>query len=159
MDFVSDALTNGRRFRVLNVIDSLSREALASEVDTSLPAARVIRVLDIIALERGYPARIIVDNGPEFRSRALDAWAYEHGVVLDFIDPGKPIQNAWTESFNGRMRAECLNVQWWQTVEGARQGIEAWREDFNQARPHSSLGNRTPAEYAAVLMRSLAAQG
>ena len=132
----------------------LSREALASEVDTSLPALRVIRVLDEIALERGYPIGIVVDNGSEFRSTALDAWAYEHGVTLEFIQPGKPIQNAAVESFNGRMRDELLNQHWWRTLDEARRAVAAYREDYNRVRPHSALGNRTPEEVAATL-RSL----
>lgn len=154
MDFMSDVLVGGRRYRIFNVLERLSREALASEVDTSLPALRVIRVLDEIALERGYPGGIVVDNGTEFRSTALDAWAYEHGVVLEFIQPGKPIQNAAVESFNGRMRDELLNQHWWRTLEEAREAVAAYREDYNQVRPHSALGNRTPEEFAATL-RSL----
>ena len=151
MDFMSDVLRGGRRFRILNVIDVLSREGLASEVDTSLPARRVVQAVDEIALERGYPTRIIVDNGPEFRSAALDAWAYAHGVTLEFIDPGKPIQNAVMESYNGRMREECLNLNWWSTIGDARSGIGAHRVDYNEVRPHGSLGNQTPAEFARGL--------
>jgi putative transposase len=151
MDFVSDVLRGGSRFRILNVLDVLSREGLASEVDTSLPAKRVVRTLDEIAVERGYPAWIVLDNGPEFQSAALDAWAHEHGVRLALIDPGKPIQNAVVESYNGRMHDECLNVNWWNTVEEARSGIEAHRVDYNEVRPHGSLNNRTPAEFARRL--------
>jgi putative transposase len=149
MDFMSDVLSGGRTYRVLNVVDTLSREALASEVDTSLPSSRVIRALEEIALDRGYPARITCDNGPEFRSMALDAWAYEHRVTLDFITPGKPIQNSVCESFNGRMRDECLNSHWWRSIQEAREGIEEYRRDYNETRLHSALGNRTPAEFAA----------
>jgi putative transposase len=151
MDFVSDVLRGGRRFRILNVLDVLSREGLASEVDTSLPARTVVRTLDEIAMERGYPVWITLDNGPEFQSAALDAWAHEHGVRLAFIQPGKPIQNAVVESYNGRMRDECLNVNWWSTVEEARSGIEAHRVDYNEVRPHGSLNNRTPVEFAREL--------
>ena len=151
MDFVSDVLRAGRRFRVLNVLDVLTREGLASEVDTSLPAKRVVQALDEIALERGYPRWIVLDNGPEFRSVALDAWAHEHGVVLGFIDPGKPMQNAVVESYNGRMRDECLNVNWWSTIEEARRGIDAHRIDYNEVRPHGSLNQRTPSEFARQL--------
>jgi putative transposase len=151
MDFMSDVLVGGRRYRILNVVEALSRESVASEVDTSLPARRVIRVLDELVLERGCPARIVLDNGTEFRSQALDAWAYEHGVTLEFIQPGKPIQNARVESFNGRMRDEVLNQHWWRTVDEARQAITAYREDYNRVRPHSALGNRTPEEFAATL--------
>lgn len=151
MDFMSDALRGGRRIRILNVLDVLSREGLASEVDTSLPARRVVQTLDEIALERGYPAWISLDNGPEFQSAALDAWAHEHRVRLAFIEPGKPIQNAVVESYNGRMRDECLNVNWWSTIDEARCGIEAHRIDYNEVRPHGSLDNRTPAEFARQL--------
>jgi putative transposase len=154
MDFMSDVLVGGRRYRILNVLESLSREALASEVDTSLPAARVIQSLEEVALERGYPGRIVVDNGSEFRSTALDAWAYAHDVQLEFIQPGKPIQNAAIESFNGRMRDELLNQHWWRTLKEARGAVAAYREDYNRVRPHSTLGNRTPEEFAATL-RSL----
>jgi putative transposase len=151
MDFMSDALRGGRRIRILNVLDVLSREGLASEVDTSLPARRVVQTLDEIALDRGYPAWISLDNGPEFQSAALDAWAHEHSVRLAFIEPGKPIQNAVVESYNGRMRDECLNVNWWSTIDEARRGIEANRIDYNEVRPHGSLNNRTPGEFARQL--------
>ena len=151
IDFMSDALESGRRFRVLNVTDVLSREALACEVDTSLPALRVIRVLEEISLERGYPASIRLDNGPELCSRALDQWAYEHGVVLDFIAPGKPTQNGFVESFNGKMRDELLNTRWWRTIAEARKAVAAHRDDYNQVRPQDSLGRRTPEEYARTL--------
>jgi len=155
MDFMSDALISGRRFRILNVIDVLSREGLASEVDSGLSARRVIAVLEIIAIERGcYPVRIIVDNGPEFRSAALDAWAYEHGVTLEFIQPGKPIQNALIESYNGRMRDELLNTCWWRTVEEAGEAITAYRIDYNQVRPHGSLDQLTPEEFAKTFKGS-----
>ena len=150
MDFVSDALTNGRRYRILNVVDLLSREALASEADTSLGARRVIEALEVIAIERGYPKRIRIDNGPEFRSAALDAWAYEHHVALEFIQPGKPIQNAVIESYNGRMRDELLNLHWWRTVSEARDAVTGYRLDYNHVRPHGSLDNQTPAEFAAT---------
>lgn len=153
MDFMSDSLASGRRFRILNVVDVLSREGLGSEVDTSLPAVRVIQALEEIAVERGYPTRITLDNGPEFRSRALDAWAYDHGVVLDFIAPGKPIQNAVMESYNGRMRDELLNLHWWRSVAEARDAIGAHREDYNSVRPHGALGNQTPCEFAETLKR------
>jgi len=151
MDYMSDVLRGGRRIRIFNVVDDLSREGLASEVDSSLPAHRVIQVLEEIALERGYPERIVCDNGPEFRSRALDEWAYEHGIRLDFIQPGKPIQNPFVESFNGKMRDECLNVHWFADLTEARSIIEEWRRDYTQVRPHSSLGNRTPSEFAQAL--------
>ena len=159
MDFMSDSLASGRRYRVLNVVDALSRESLASEVDTSLPAWRVIRVLEEIALLRGYPARITVDNGPEFRSVQMDAWAYEHGVALEFIQPGRPIQNPFVESYNGRMRDELLNLHWWRSVAEAREAAQMFREDFNEVRPHSALDNQTPAEFARRYAATLNSQG
>jgi len=128
---MSDVLTSGRRFRILNILDDFSREGLASEVDLSLPARRVIRALDILTLERGLPDRIVVDNGPEFRSVALDEWAFEHGVALDFIEPGKPVQNAFVESYNGRMRDNSLNECWFRSLEEARRTIDAYRRDYN----------------------------
>ena len=153
MDFVSDALANGRRIRVLTVIDDFTRESLATEVDSSLPGLRVTRVLDRLAAERGLPELITVDNGPEFAGKTLDGWAYAHGVHLHFIDPGKPVQNAFIESFNGRLRDECLNEHWFMSLPAARTIIEAWRDDYNAVRPHSALGNRTPAEFAEQVAR------
>lgn len=147
VDFMHDALLSGRRFRCLNVVDAFNREGLASEVDTSLPASRVVRALDEIALDRGYPERLTLDNGPEFRSQALDTWAYAHGVQLVFIAAGKPAQNAVVESFNGRMRDECLNLHWFRTIDEARATVTAYREDYNAVRPHSALGYRTPLEF------------
>jgi putative transposase len=158
MDFMSDSLTSGRRYRIFNVVDVLSREGLASEVDTSLPAVRVIGVLEEIALLRGYPSRIVLDNGPEFRSTRLDAWAYEHKVALEFIQPGKPIQNAVMESFNGRMRDELLNQHWWREVAEAREAIDAHLLDYNEVRPHSALGNQTPSEFARRYTETLNTQ-
>jgi len=148
LDFLSDALASGRRVRVLAVIDTYTREALAIEVDTSLPGERVARVLERIAAERGMPEQIVLDNGPELTGRALDQWADRRGVILRFIDPGKPIQNAFCESFNGRFRDECLNEHWFLGLADARRIIEAWRADYNHYRPHSSLGYRPPAAYA-----------
>jgi len=148
MDFMSDSFITGRRYRILNVVDDCSHEALASEVDTSLPATRVIQVLEELELERGLPMGIVLDNGSEFRSQALDEWAYRHGVQLDFIEPGKPVQNAFAESFNGRMRDECLNQHWTRNVREARSVIGAYRDDYNGVRPHSSLGQKTPSEFA-----------
>ena len=153
MDFVADALANGRRIRVLTVIDDFTRESLATEVDTSLPGLRVTRVLDRLAVERGLPELITVDNGPEFAGRILDAWSYAHGVRLHFIDPGKPVQNAYIESFNGRLRDECLNEHWFTSLPAARSIVEAWRDDYNAVRPHSALGNRTPEEFAQQMVR------
>lgn len=148
MDFVSDALGEGRKFRALTIIDDCTRESPAIEVDFSLPGARVVRVLDRLALTRGLPTAIVLDNGPEFNGEALDRWAHEHGVALHFIDPGKPVQNAFAESFNGRLRDECLNQSWFVSLRDAQEIIEAFRVDYNAVRPHSSLADRTPAEFA-----------
>lgn len=150
MDFVSDALAAGRRFRALNIVDDFSREAPAIEVDTSLSGVRVTRVLDRLKIERGLPLQIRSDNGPEFISRAVEQWACENGVAWHFIEPGKPIENAYVESFNGKFRDECLNENWFTTLADARQEIEHWRQDYNQARPHSALGYRTPNEFAKI---------
>ncbi len=149
MDFVSDGLFNGRRFRVLTVIDDLSRECPVLEVDHSLTGQRVTRVLDRIAVTRGLPEVITVDNGPEFISKALDLWAYENSVKLRFIQPGKPVQNAYIESFNGKFRNECLNDNVFVSLHSAQKIIEAWRQDYNSERPHSSLNDMTPEEFAA----------
>jgi putative transposase len=151
MDFVSDALGDGRKFRSLTLVDDCTRECPAIEVDTSLPGERVVRVLDRVAVMRGYPKAIVCDNGPEFRGEALDQWAHRHRVQLDFIDPGKPVQNAYVESFNGKFRDECLNENWFVSLADAQQTIEAWRIDYETARPHSSLDDRTPAEFARAL--------
>ena len=148
MDFMRDTLADGRVFRTLNVVDDLTRECLAIEVDSSLPGERVTRVLDAIAWSRGYPEGIVVDNGPEFSGRVLDAWAHKHRIKLLFIRPGKPIDNAFVESFNGKFRDECLNEHWFTDLPDARQTIETWRRDYNQVRPHSSLGNLTPDAFA-----------
>lgn len=147
MDFVSDAIATGRKFRTLNVVDDCSREALGMEVDFSLPALRVVRVLDRIAEERGYPGSIVLDNGPEFISVALGEWAEKHGVELVFIQPGKPTQNCYVESFNGRFRDECLNENWFTSLDDARRVIAAWMHDYNEVREHGTLG-MTPREFA-----------
>ena len=151
MDFEHDVLASGQRFRTLNIVDDCTRECPAIEVDTSLPGARVVRVLDRLAETRGLPKELVIDNGPELISKALDLWAYRRGVRLHFIDPGKPIQNAFIESFNGKFRDECLNEHWFLGLEDARQTIEAWRRDYNAERPHSSLGYKTPEEFASSL--------
>jgi len=148
IDFVSDGVSTGRVIRMLTVVDECTRECPAIEVDTSLGGLRVRRVLDRIASERGLPEAIVLDNGPEFRGRALAAWSEEHGVRLEFIQPGKPAQNAFAESFNGRLRDECLNANWFTSLSDARRKIEDWRQDYNQQRPHSSLNYLPPAEFA-----------
>lgn len=147
MDFMSDSLFSGRRFRTLNVMDDFSRECLAVEVDFSLPSQRVTRVLDRLLWSRGKPAEIVVDNGPEFRSKHTQSWAEQRGIKLHYIDPGKPIQNAFVESFNGKFRDECLNGTWFVEIQEARETTETWRNDYNTERPHSSLGYKTPAEF------------
>lgn len=148
MDFTQDTLVSGRCFRTLNIVDDLSREALAIEVARSIPGVYVARDLDRLVAERGAPDVIVVDNGPEFTSRALDAWAYENGVRLHFIQPGKPTQNCFVESFNGKFRDECLNENWFADLAHACRTIEAWRRDYNEIRPHSSLGGLPPKEFA-----------
>jgi putative transposase len=153
MDFVSDSLFNGRRFRVLTIVDDFSRECPALEADHSLTGKRVTRVLDRIALNRGLPEVITVDNGPEFISKALDLWAFGNNVRLRFIQPGKPMQNAFIESFNGKFRDECLNEHVFISLERARLEIELWRQDYNANRPHSSLHKMTPQEFSAVFNR------
>jgi putative transposase len=147
IDFVSDTLAWGRRIRLFTVVDVFTREALAIEVDTSLPGGRVVRVLERLVLERGAPDEIVLDNGPELAGKALDQWAYERGVWLRFIEPGKPIQNAFVESFQGRLRDECLDRHWFLGLGDARHTVEAWRQDYNRARPHSALGYRSPEEF------------
>jgi len=148
VDFVSDCVSSGKVIRILTVVDNCTRECPALEVDTCLGGLRVRRVLDRVAGERGLPEAIVVDNGPEFRSRALTAWSEERGVRLEFIQPGKPVQNAYVESFNGRLRDECLNANWFTSLNDARQKIETWRQDYNQQRPHSSLNYLSPVEFA-----------
>jgi putative transposase len=150
MDFVSDSMATGQTVRVLTVVDDYTRECLAMETDTSLSGWRVRRVLDRITGERGRPEAIVVDNGPEFRGRAMESWSEQYGVRLNFIEPGKPVQNAFVESFNGRLRDECLNANWFLNVADARRRIEAWRRHYNVERPHSSLDYRTPNEFAAL---------
>ncbi len=148
MDFMQDVLVTGRRFRTLNVLDIVTRECLAIEVDTSLPGQRVVRLLDQLIRWHGTPKQITMDNGPEFTGQALDAWAYQHHVTLHFIDPGKPMQNGYLESFNGKFRDECLNVHWFRSLADARHIIEEWRTSYNTERPHSALCGHTPAHYA-----------
>jgi len=148
MDFVSDTLSNGRVFRTLNIVDDFTRECVAIKVDHSLPGLRVVQVLEHLAANRGLPATIVMDNGPEFTGRVLDAWAYRRGVRLHFIEPGKPVQNAFIESFNGKFRDECLNEHWFVSLLDARHTIETYRRDYNGYRPHSSLGGLTPEEFA-----------
>lgn len=148
MDFVSDSLDAGRRFKVLTIVDDYSRECPAMEVDSSLNGKRVVQTLEKLAAMRGLPEVITVDNGPEFSGKTLDAWAYQNKVRLNFIRPGKPVENAYIESFNGKLRDECLNENRFLSLQQARQIIETWRKDYNEVRPHSSLNDLTPQEYA-----------
>jgi putative transposase len=147
MDFVCDSLFNGRRFRALTIVDNYSRECLAIEVGQSLKGGDVVGVMDRLVALRGRPERIQCDNGSEFISKVMDKWAYEHDVIIDFSRPGKPMDNALVESFNGSFRDECLNVNWFLSLEDAREKIERWRVEYNEFRPHSSLGDLTPREF------------
>ena len=151
LDFVHDATQSGRKFRALSVVDPYTRECLALEVDTSMGSRRVTRVLDGIIAERGMPQAIRSDNGPEFTSRHFLGWCLERKIELVHIEPGKPVQNAFVESFHGKLRDECLNASWFQNLFDARRKIAAWRKEYNEERPHSSLGYRTPAEFAAAV--------
>jgi len=150
LDFVHDAVGCGRTIRVLSVVDAYTRECLALEVDTSFASRRVTRVLDGIVNERGVPQTIRCDNGPELTSRHFLAWCIERQIELVHIQPGKPTQNGRIESFNGRLREECLNLSWFQNLFDARRKIAAWRKEYNEERPHSSLGYKTPKEFAAA---------
>jgi putative transposase len=158
MDFMQDTLANGRRFRTLNVLDTVTRECLRIEVDTSLPGKRVVRALDQLAERHGTPKQITLDNGPEFTGRVLDARAYAHGVQLDFIDPGKPMQNGHQESGSGKFRDECLNLHWFLNLDDARRIIARWEEEYNTMRPHSALGDQAPAVYARTVWRAEVSQ-
>lgn len=151
MDFVRDTLADGRVFRMLTVVDDYSRQCLAIELDTTLPGTRVVRAMERLVKERGKPVLIRTDNGPEFVGRALDQWAYENGVRLDFIQPGKPSQNGYIESFNGKLRDECLNQHWFLGLNDARRIVANWRDDYNHHRPHTALGGRTPDEAASAV--------
>ena len=152
MDFMSDGLADGRRRRLLPILDDCTRECLAIEVDTSITGKRVAMVLERLADTRGLPESITVDHGPEFEGQVLDVWAYEHRLHLSFIRPGKPNDNAYIESFNGKFRDECLNEHWFLSIAHAREIIAAWRIEYNQERTHSSLGDLTPEEFAAKIL-------
>lgn len=151
MDFMKDALSDGRKLKVLPIVDEYTKKSFRIEVDTSITGARVVRILNEIAPIEGLPEIIIIDNGPEFIGRALDEWAYRRGVKLFFITPGKPVENMYMESFNGRLRDECLNMHYFTSLEHARQVLEEWRMDYNTERPHSSLDNLTPEEFIQAL--------
>ena len=150
MDFMSDSLASGQRFRLFTLVDNMSRERPAIEVDRSLTGQRVVAVLERAAASYGLPKVIQVDNGAEFTSRALDAWAHRCGVKLAFSRPGTPTDNPFIEAFNGRVRQECLDQQWFYSLEEARKCLEEWRRDYNTIRPHTALGNQTPAAHAAA---------
>lgn len=149
LDFVSDALADGRRFRVLGIMDQCSREALVITADTSMPGLRVVRELDALVRRRGKPNVIVSDNGTELTSRALLIWAAEQNIGWHYITPGKPQQNGYTESLNGKLRDECLNEHWFTTLHEAREILADWQLDYNTVRPHSALNYLTPAEFIA----------
>jgi putative transposase len=150
MDFMSDRLVDGRAFRVLTAVDQYSRECLLLEADTSMSGTKVVSCLESLSQLRPLPKGIRVDNGSEFYSKALDAWAYKYGVRLEFIRPGKPAENGHIESFNGRLRDECLNTELFFSLADAKQKLERWRQDYNQSRPHSALGDLTPEEFSRL---------
>lgn len=147
LDFVSDALWNGRKIRMLTVVDGYSRECLKITVDTSLGGERVVRELKQLIQERGLPEEIVSDNGTEFTSKAVLKFTHEHRVNWRYIEPGKPVQNAYIESFNGKLRDECLNENWFSSLDEARNIIEEWKDDYNEKRPHTALGGLTPCEF------------
>ena len=146
MDFMVDSFMDGRRFRVLTVVDIYSRHSPIIEADLALNGSKVVTALERATKHVGYPSVIQVDNGSECQSKVLDAWAFAHGVKLDFIRPGKPVDNCYIESFNARLRDECFNANVFTNLADARRQIEAWRIDYNEQRPHGSLGDRTPSE-------------
>jgi putative transposase len=151
MDFVYDRLEDGHYFRSLNVLDVFTRECLSIHADRKLSGSKVAKILDGIAESRGYPQEITVDNGTEFFSQAMDQWAHRSKVKLDFIRPGRPTENGFIESFNGKLRDECLNAELFSDLVDARRKLEAWRREYNEDRPHSSIGNLTPVEYARIV--------
>lgn len=158
LDFVSDAFTDGRRFRILTVVDDFTKENVALVPDTSISGLRVTRELDQAITERGMPKTIVSDNGTEFTSMAILKWVQDNGIDWHYIQPGKPTQNAFIESFNGRLRDECLNETLFSSLNDAREELIKWREDYNHYRPHSSIGNLTPSEFVEkIRMDNLAA--
>lgn len=158
MDFVADALFDGRKLRALTVVDNYTRESLAIDVGQSLKGDDVVATLNRIAATRGLPATIKVDNGSEFISKVMDRWAYERGIELDFSRPGKPTDNAKIESFNGRLRQECLNLHWFLSLDDARTKIEAWRQYYNETRPHSALQWESPAHFARQALQKASSE-
>ena len=156
MDFVSDSLANGRRLKCLTIADDFSHECVDIAVDYGMSGEYVTRLLDRAAVFRGYPRAVRTDNGPEFTSRAFIAWTQRHGIRHILIEPGRPMQNGYIESFNGKFRDECLNDHWFQTLHQARTTISAWRQDYNEVRPHSSVGRIPPARFAELHRRRAA---
>lgn len=150
MDFVHDTLCNGAQFRVFNFVDEYTREAIAVEVGSCLGSERIIRVFERIKGARGLPAQLVCDNGSEFTSRAFLAWSQQNNLDVRYIRPGKPTENAFVESYNGKLRDECLNQHWFYNLEEARQRIEQWRDDYNHYRPHRSLNQLTPMEFTKL---------
>jgi len=148
LDFVSDQLTDGRRFRALTIVDVFTRKCPAIEVGQSLKGTNVVEVLNRLRFERSVPKMLFCDNGSEFTSQILDLWAYQNGVKIHFSRPGKPTDNAYIETFNGTLRSECLDTHWFGTLAEAKESIKAWRKEYNESRPHRALGERTPDEFA-----------
>lgn len=151
MDFMHDTLSNGQTFRTFNVLDVFSRECLCVVPRTSFTSAAVTELLDAVIAKHGRPEAITCDNGCEFTSRHFDAWAYEQRVAIDFIMPGKPVQNGYIESFNARLREECMSATWFMSLEHATTVLDAWVRDYNEVRPHSALANLAPLEYIALI--------
>jgi len=149
IDFVSDQLQDGRRFRSLTIIDVFTRESVAIEVGQSLRGEDVVRTLNRLKHEGRTPKLLFCDNGSEFSGQAMDLWAYQNGARIDFSHPGKPTDNAYIESFNGTFRDECLNVHWFESLAEAKQLIEGWRQEYNESRPHRALRDRTPSAFAS----------
>jgi putative transposase len=156
MDFVCDHTAEGLRFRVLTLVDDFSRRSPGLLVERSISGSRVVRFLEELARVNGRPETIVIDNGPEFISNALDQWAHAHNVRLHFIRPGRPVENAFIESFNGKFRDECLNANWFHGLDHAREVIAEWLEDYNERRPHSPLGGLTPTEFERAQERTSA---
>jgi putative transposase len=150
MDFLSDRLATGQHFRMFTVVDNMTRESLVLEADQSLTGKRVVAILERVSAQHGLPRVLQVDNGPEFTSQALDTWAHQHGVKLAFSRPGTPTDNPYIEAFNGRLRQECLDQQWFFSLPEARETLEKWRRDYNTIRPHTALGYQTPAAFKAA---------
>lgn len=158
MDFIFDSLVSKKALKSMTLIDEYTRKCFAIEVDTSLPAAKVVDALNRVTRSEGFPMIIIIDNGPEFISNALDLWAYQKGVKLHFITRGKPVENTFIETFNGKFRNECLNINWFLNLDYAKTVIEQWRIDYNCQRPHSSLDDLTPEEFAQREKQKISAE-